>query len=105
MTAQKESPGVAGRGFRGYRGVIQNPQDDLEADCQNCQDIPEPLDMLMELYFVHLQRWADAEREVRQLAAEIVRLQSMLTKAVVKSDAEMAEATRLQRLAHERGVI
>lgn len=60
--------------------------------------------MLMELYFVHLQRWADAEREARQLAAEIVRLQSMLTKAVVKADAEMAEATRLQRLALARGV-
>lgn len=60
--------------------------------------------MLKELYFVHLQRWADAEREARQLAAEIVRLESMLGKALAKSDAEMAEATRLQRLAQARGV-
>lgn len=104
MTAQKESPGEAGRGFRGYRGGDPVPQENHEANCQNCQDIPEPADLLKELFFVHLNKWAEHTRKVRELSADLERIRGELAESLAKADAEMAEAGRLQRLAQAREV-
>jgi hypothetical protein len=103
MQQQIKNP-AGGPGFGVGCGGDPNPQQNHEGFSHNCQDIPEPVELLAELYFVHLQRWADAERECRLIVAEILRLERKFAEAQATADSEMAEATRLQRLAHGREV-
>jgi hypothetical protein len=106
MTLQKESPGVAGRGFRDYRGVIQQPQAKLEANCQNCQENSEPVDLLKEHYFRHAETMSHKWREIVQIefllshhVAQIEQLEAQLEDARSEYEEEQAEMVRLQRLA------
>lgn len=64
MTAQKESPGVAGRGF----GVIQNPQENHEAISLDCQDCFPPLNLsVIESKQILSKRFSLANGELQKL--------------------------------------
>lgn len=103
MTTQKENP-AGGPGFKVACGGDLVPPENHGVNCQNCQEIPEPADLLKEAYFLHLEKWAEHTRKSRELAAELDRIRDELAESLAKADAEMAEATRLQRLARARGV-
>ncbi len=103
MQQQIKNP-AGGPGFKVACGGDLVPPENHEVNYLDCQDIPEPADLLKEAYFLHLEKWAEHTRKSRELAAELERIRDELAESLAKSDAEMAEATRLQRLAQARGV-
>lgn len=74
MKPQKESPGVAGRGFGDYRGVIQQPQQNHEAFSHICQQKNySSIHLLADLLDKHLA----LRNELALLRAENARLRML----------------------------
>ena len=75
MTTQKESPGVAGRGFGDSRGDGSFPQENHEAFSQNCQEENYgPIHLLADLLDRHLA----LRTENAVLRAENARLMALV---------------------------
>lgn len=70
---QKENP-AGGRGFKGGRGVIQQPQANLEAFSQNCQENYGSINLLADLLDRHLA----LRTENALLRAENARLMGLI---------------------------
>lgn len=74
MKPQKESPGVAGRGFKDYRGDGSFPQENHEAFSHNCQQKNySSIHLLADLLDKHLALRA----ELALLRAENARLRML----------------------------
>lgn len=87
-------------------GGDANPQAKLEANCQNCQEISEPVDLLKEHYFRHAEIMSHRWREIVQIefllshyTDQIEQLEAQLEDARSEYEEEQAEMVRLQRMA------